>query len=161
MGVYRLEEGLNSPFPFHEPSFYSVTQRQTLPTTLLRANVVDLYHLPGFWATVGRTSLRGSAHPSCTSQSSAPYLQHQETCTQDQTRTETLRNTKAAEKPPHFLSHLLFFPILPLFAVFECACTEQNHSVSGVQHWSSTQSVAEGGVAQFALPREVLCLRPR
>ena len=87
----------------------------------------------------------------------------QETCTQDQTRTEPLRNAKAAEKPLRFLSYLLVFSILSLSAVFQHACTEQNHSVNGIQHLHASPQfrvLQREWVAQFSLPCEVHCLRP-
>ena len=72
MGAYRPEERLNPPFPFHRPSSYSCAQRQTHPPALLRASQCRPVPSPWLWVTVGKRTLWGSAHPSCTSQSSAP-----------------------------------------------------------------------------------------
>lgn len=83
----------------------------------------------------------------------------QETCKQDQTRTEPLRNAKATEN----FSYLLFFFTLSLFAVFDCACMRQNHPISRVQHPHPAPQfrvLQRGREAQCSPQCEVLCLRP-
>lgn len=111
--------------------------------------------LLGFWETVGRTLLWGSAYLSPTSLSSAPCsfgtkrLAH---------RMKPQLNPRGTQRQQKSLSDPLFLSIPSTFAALQRVCMQQNHS-KWVEHLHPGPQF-RGWLAGSSLPHEVCCLWP-